>query len=163
MTLALPIGVNRFAARQRFAAVRTRRLAFAGMLVVLSVSGCGKKPPEFGQVAGTVRVNGQPQRRLVIRFMPDPDKGNNLPINSTGTTDAEGKYSLQHVYDGKSAPGAPVGWHRVVIEDTSHGPTPQGQSPPPPLFSYDYSNVGSTPLRKEVTSGTQTIDLDIGK
>ena len=112
---------------------------------------------------GTVKVKGQPKGRLVIRFFPDPEKGNNLPINSIGTTDAQGNYTLQHNLDGKEGPGAPVGWHRIIIEDTSRGPTPQGQTPPPPLIPLQYGNPGTTPLRQEVKSGTNTINLEIEK
>lgn len=141
------------------------RRQFAVVVCVFAVSafGCGKKPPEFGQVEGTVRIDGKPRGGLVVRFLPDPDKGNNLPINATGTTDQQGKYVLEHEYDGNEAPGAAVGWHRVLIEDRSRAPTPQGQTPPPALIPMPYSSAASTPLLKEVKSGTQTIDLDVRK
>lgn len=139
----------------------TRCLAFAGCVLISFTAGCGKKPPEMGQVVGTVRVKGQPQARLFIRFLPEPGKDNNLPISSTGKTDAQGKYSLQHVYKDKSEAGAPVGSHRVVIEDNSRGPAPQGQTPPPPLIPLEYSSPTSTPLHVEVKAGEQTIDLDV--
>jgi hypothetical protein len=139
------------------------RLAACGILLAVAAFGCGKKPPEFGQVEGTVRVNGQPQARLLVRFLPDSAKGNDSPINSTGTTDAQGKFTLEHIYDNKPGPGALVGWHRVIIEDRSRGPTPQGQTPPPPLVPIEYSSPGSTPLFKEVKPGGQTIDLEVTK
>lgn len=142
---------------------RASRAIVSGILLAVAASGCGKKPPEFGQVEGIVRVKGQPQGRLLIRFLPDPAKGNDSPINSTGTSDAQGKFTLEHIYDGKTGPGAPVGWHRVVVEDRSRGPTPQGQTPPLPLVAIEYSSPGSTPLLKEVKPGAQTIDLDIDK
>jgi hypothetical protein len=139
------------------------RRVMAVASVLIFCLGCGKKAPEFGLVEGTVKVNGQPHAKLVVRFFPDPEKGNNLSINSIGTTDAQGKYSLQHTFDGKEAAGAPVGWHRVVVEDASRGATPQGQTPPPPLVPYQFSSVATTPLRKEVEvkSGPQTIDVDV--
>jgi hypothetical protein len=140
-----------------------QRSAIAAILVCVCVFGCGKKLPEMGQVTGSVRVKGRPQPNLLVRFLPDPEKGNSSPINASGKTDAQGKYSLQHVYQDEAAPGAPVGWHRVMIEDTSRVPTPQGQTPPPPLIPLEYGSPASTPLRMEVKSGTQTIDLDVGK
>jgi hypothetical protein len=130
---------------------------------ILLVTGCGPKPPEFGEVEGIVRIGGQPHAGLVVRYFPDPAKGNNLPINAMGKTDAQGKYSLQHVFNGHEGPGAVIGWHRVLIEDASRGPTPQGQTPPPPLVSSTYSSPATTPLLKEVKAGSQTIDLDIAQ
>ncbi len=140
-----------------------RPLAIAAILISVCVLGCGKKPPEMGQVSGIVRVKGNPQPKLSVRFLPDPEKGNSLSINASGKTDEQGKYSLQHVYNDVAAPGALLGWHRVIIEDLSRGPTPQGQTPPPPLIPLEYNSPASTPLRVEVKSGSQTIDLDVGK
>jgi hypothetical protein len=51
----------------------------------------------------------------------------------------------------------------VVIEDNSRGPTPQGQTPPPPLIPLEYSSPTSTPLRVEVKAGENTIDLEVKK
>lgn len=124
-------------------------------------TGCGKSGPEFAPVEGTVLVKGKPHRGLVVRFLPDSEKGNNLSAIATGTTDEQGKYKLQYNDKGKEGPGAPVGWHRVLIEDASRGPTPQGQTPPPPLVSLTYSSPSTTPLRQEVKSGAQTIDLEV--
>jgi hypothetical protein len=145
--------------------VRMHRSAWAviGVGCLVSVSGCGEKPIEFGDVSGVVRVGGKTHAGLVVRFLPEPEKGKELPINSTGRTDSQGKYTLTHVMDGVEAPGAPIGWHRVIIEDASHGPTPQGQTPPPPLISSMYASPASTPLKKEVKSGAQTIDFDATK
>ena len=140
-----------------------QRVTLTLSVLLLAVIGCGKKAIEFGEVSGVVRVGGQPHAGLVVRFLPDPAKGNDLPINATGRTDAQGKYTLTHVMDGKEAPGAPVGWHRVMIEDTSRGPTPQGQTPLPPLVSPAFSSPATTPLAKEVKPGAQTIDLDATK
>jgi hypothetical protein len=131
-------------------------------LLVVAV-GCGKKAPEFAEVQGVVRIGGQPHAGLIIHFLPDPGKGNNLTINATGKTDAAGKYSLQHAYNGQEAPGATIGWNRVLIQDASRGPTPQGQAAPPPLVSTIYSNPATTPLSKEVKPGSQSIDLDLTK
>ena len=133
------------------------------LCLCLVIAGCGEGAPETGLVTGVVRVNGRPHRGLVVRFLPDPDKGNALAINATGTTDEQGKYTLGHVYDGEEAPGAPVGWHRVLIEDASRPPARQGQQPPPPLIPPAYNSPATTPLSKEVKPGEQTIDIDISR
>src|SRR5262245_35652371 len=103
-------------------------------LSLLVIPGCGEKEPEFGQVSGVVRVNGQPQGRLLVRFLPDPEKGNALPYIASGKTDKDGKYSLHYAWQDKEGDGAPVGWHRVVLQDTALSGIPQGQAPPPPVI-----------------------------
>jgi hypothetical protein len=144
---------------------RIRRTAYAVIAgtSLLCLPGCGEKPIEFGDVSGVVTVGGKKHANLVVRFLPEPEKGKELPINATGRTDAQGKYTLTHVKDGVEAPGAPVGWHRVLVEDASRGPTPQGQTPPPPLISPTYASPASTPIKKEVKPGAQTIDLEVTK
>ncbi len=162
MKFAAPVSSNLATARTTSTASPARRMGAVVVALLLAVAGCGKKALETGQVEGVVRVNGQPHKGLMVRFMPDLAKnGVNLSVNSTGISDAQGKYTLKHVYDDKAGEGAPVGWHRVVIEDMSHGPTPQGQAPPPPLFPATYNSPVTTPLSVEVKAGTQTIDLDV--
>jgi hypothetical protein len=138
-------------------------LLVGAIISLLTVPGCGKKGPEFGQVSGVVRVNGQPQRRLLVRFLPDPEKDNKLPYIASGKTDNEGKYTLHYAWQDKEGEGAPVGWHRVVIDDTALSGVPQGQALPPPVISATFASPASTPLKKEVKSGAQTIDLDATK
>jgi hypothetical protein len=123
--------------------------------------GCGQPPPEFGEVEGAVLIEGKPQRGLLVRFMPDPNRGNDLPINAAGETDAEGKYQLRYYYDGTEGKGAPVGWHRVLIEDSALSRVPQGAPLPPEVIPRSYGSPTTTPLQKEVKSGQQTIDFEI--
>ena len=140
---------------------RVLQVLYFSLLAVL-LSGCGKSPPEFGEVEGVVRVQGQPQAGLLVRFLPDPTRGNDLPINAAGETDAQGKYQLRYYYDGAEGMGAPVGWHRVLIEDMALSQVPQGAARPPERIPRDYAKAATTPLQQEVKSGGQTIDLDIG-
>ena len=94
-----------------------RRLVtlIATCLLIAPISGCGKQGPEYGEVSGTLRVGGKTHANLVVRFLPDPAKGNNLPINSIGRTDAQGKYKFT-VADGVRTGGAAPCWraHRVL-------------------------------------------------
>ena len=132
------------------------------LLFLLVISGCDGKPsPEIAPVEGVVRLNGKPQRGLMVRFLPDPEQGNDTPIDATGTTDEQGKYVLEYTYQGEQGMGAPVGWHRVLIVDATRGHTPQGQQPKPSLVPMDYASPATTPIQKEVQSGPQTIDVDI--
>ncbi len=123
--------------------------------------GCGEVLPEFGEVEGVVLINGKPHQGLLLRFLPDPGRGNDLPINATGETDAEGKYQLRYYYRDAEGLGAPVGWHRVLIEDSALSRVPQGAPLPPEVIPRSYGSPTTTPLQKEVKSGQQTIDFEI--
>jgi len=131
------------------------------LCLVLSVDGCSKPAPDFAPVHGTLHVKGKLLRGMRVNFLPDAEKGNQWNAIARGTTDGSGKYSLEYEFEGKEGTGAPVGWHRVIVEDTTRPPTPQGQTPPPPLIPVKYSNPASTPLLKEVKPGEQTIDLEV--
>ena len=136
-----------------------------GILAALCMThcvGCGKeKGPEIGQVTGVVRVKGKPQKGLAIRFLPEPLPGVELPINAAGFTDEQGKYELMYAYKDEKGPGAPVGMHRVLVDDSRYSSIPQGAPVPPRMFSTDYGRLNLTPLKVEVKPGPQTIDLDL--
>ena len=141
---------------------RRSAIGITALSLALALSGCGGEPsPEFAPVSGVVRINGRPQPRLMLRFSPDPEKGNGLPARATGTSDEQGQYTLKYEFRGEEGDGAPVGWHRVSVIDTSVGHTPQGQQPKPSAVPHQYSNPSTTPILKEVISGEQTIDIDI--
>jgi hypothetical protein len=123
--------------------------------------GCAEPPPELGEVKGVILVNGKPYPGLVVRFLPDPAQGNNLPINARGKTDAEGMYQLEYFYQGEEGLGAPVGWHRVLIEDSALSRVPQGEPLPPEVIPRSYANPNTTTLQEEVKPGHQTIDFDL--
>lgn len=142
-------------------------MAVCALFVAIVTSGCSEPGPEFAPVRGVVKVNGKPDRGLLVRFSPDADKGNNIPATASGTTDEQGKYTLKYEYRGQEGDGAPVGWHRVTIIDTKVGFTPQGQRPKPSNVPYLYSNLATTPLVHEVKPAPegqeQTIDLEVRK
>lgn len=136
----------------------------AWIAIVVALVGCNRGPKvEFGQVHGVVRVNGQPQRRALVQFSPDREKGNGLPIFASGTSDDQGNYTLKYGFEGKIADGAPAGWHRVTILDTTVGATPQGQTPKPSAVPMSYGTPATTPLLFEVKPGDNSIDLDVKK
>lgn len=140
-------------------------LMAAGVLFFAAlVAGCREKGPDFAPVQGVVRINGKPERGLLVRFAPDPEKGNGLPAFATGKTDDQGTYTMRYEYRGKEGIGAPVGWQRASIIDSKVGVTPQGQDPKPSGVPYLYGSFSTTPLLIEVKPGElQTIDLDLKK
>jgi len=141
-----------------------RALVVKGICIAIGLAGCKGGPSvEFSKVQGVVRVNGQPQRGAAIQFSPDREKGNGVPAFANGTSDDQGKYTLKYSYQGKVGDGAPVGWHRVMVIDTTVGVTPQGQTPKPSAIPMTYGTPATTPLLVEVKSGDNSIDLDIKK
>jgi hypothetical protein len=141
-----------------------RALILNGLAVAICVAGCNKGPNvEFGNVQGTVRINGHPQRGIGIQLSPDREKGNGVPALAYGTSDDQGKYTLKYSYQGKGGDGAAVGWHRVTLVDTTVGMTLQGQEPKPSAIPTSYSMPATTPLLVEVKVGDNTIDLDVKK
>lgn len=141
-------------------AIRLRPLYPLALAVSLLV-GCGDPPPEFGQVTGTVTAGGQPLKNVIITFMPDPTKGNELPFNGSGQTDDAGKFELRFGFKGHEGLGAAVGWNRVIAVDTRFSSVPQGAPLPPRLFAPEYSSVTATPLSFEVKPGAQTFDIEL--
>jgi hypothetical protein len=137
------------------------RAFHATAALLVAIIGCGEKLPEFGQVSGVVTAKGQPLKGMIVTFMPDPSKGNELPYNGTGRTDDEGRYTLEWGFKGEKGQGAAVGWNKVVVIDTRYSSIPQGAPVPPRLFPPNYGLITSTPLAFEVKPGPQTIDLKL--
>jgi hypothetical protein len=140
------------------------RFAISGLLVAVMLAGCRRgKGPEFAPVQGIVRVNGIPERGLLVNFSPDPEKGTGIPAFATGKTDEQGHYTMKYDYRGKEGDGAPVGWQRATIMDSKVGFTPQGQEPKPSSIPYTYARFSTTPLQYEVKAGDNTIDIVVKK
>jgi hypothetical protein len=135
-------------------------VAVAG-LGLLAAGGCGG--PACGPVEGTLRMNGKPLGNVLVEFLPEA----NGP-RSTGVTDPAGNYRLTTL-DGR--PGAVVGRHRVVLSDLGvyedKAPAPGEKKKRdialvrPSRLPHQYSEVASTPLKKEVHAAPNTIDLDV--
>ncbi len=124
----------------------------AGALV-----GC-EKPLEFGQVSGTVSLNGKPLDEVRVMFLPNPSAGNQ-GAHSESVSDGEGKYDLAYSRDAETK-GALVGWHRVVVEDIAAENSRDRYRPI--RINETYSSSAQTPLKFEVVPGEQTFDLELG-
>ena len=155
-------------------------LALAALLVPL-VAGCQREQP-YGEVEGVVTLDGKPLPHAEVVFMPDPEKGNS-GRRSVALTDDQGHYRIAS--DGGRA-GAPVGAHRVCVNDMLAGPpgaapaavvgpdeNPKGlagvaatgteqRNQKRARFPTTYSSAIDTPLRDiEVKPGSQVINLDL--
>jgi hypothetical protein len=141
-------------------------------LTLLLVPACTGSDRVVGEVEGTVRYNKQPLPGVIVEFLPDSEQGTRGP-RSRAVTDEQGHYTLQ--FDDED-PGAVVGHHRVVVragdEQTDRGrktaghaaggrtsPGPRGASLADLLDRY--KKATTTPLKREVHAGKQTIDLDL--
>jgi hypothetical protein len=95
--------------------LRVRRLmVLAAAAGLLSFTGCFGSKREAYEVTGTVTLNGQPLEFVQVEFWPEVSGG----IRSTGTTDAEGKFTLKT--DDGLATGASPGRHKVALRDKWH-------------------------------------------
>ena len=140
---------------------RPTALAVVAFFGMLAIPGCTGQ--SLGPVEGTLMMNGKPLANVQVEFMPEA----NGP-RSTGVTNQEGKYRLA---TDDQRTGAVVGRQRIVLHDLQiydDKPPAPGESPKrdiipvrPSRFPPRYGNPASTPLKKEVKSSPNTIDLEV--
>jgi hypothetical protein len=153
--------------------------ALLALLVPLA-AGCQREHP-YGEVEGVVTLDGKPLTHAEVVFMPDPEKGNS-GRRSVALTDDHGHYRIA---SDVGRPGAPVGVHRVCVndmlvgspgmpppvvlpDDTAKGPAGSKPAPAGPgnqkrsRFPPAYSSAIDTPFRDiEVKEGSQVINLEL--
>ncbi len=113
--------------------------------------GCGKPAPKLVPVSGVVLHGTTPVSRAAISFAAEISQGGETR-DAYGSTDDQGRFTLQTVTDGK---GAPVGKYKVVI--TTDGPSGR-------LIPKTVSDLTTTPIEVEVKEGgTQDLKLDLSK
>jgi len=102
---------------------------------------------------------GEPLDSVRVHFMPEIGQSGEART-SWAITDEDGQYELEYMgSDGRS--GAALGWHRVTLQDIL-GENFRGPGPPPRVrVPPVYMDPASTPLRFEVASGEQTIDMQV--
>lgn len=145
---------SKFTIRQEAEQPRILTLAFLLMPILL---GCSQSP-EFGQVTGTVFLDGEPLDMVRVVFMPDPIEGSR-GAHSECVTGTDGSYELLYSLDG--SPRAIAGWHRVVVEDIAAEEfRDEFRAIRVP---HRFRTAGETPLKYEVKPESQSIDLDIPK
>jgi hypothetical protein len=146
------------------------RAVFLAFLL-LAVPACGDRSITVGEVEGTLRWNKKPMKNVQVQFIPDVKEGSNAP-RSTAVTDDQGHYTL-YLDDGQ--PGAVVGNHSVLLFEIGNDPdrdrnaaearhakakSRPTQASPGHLLDR-YNKAATTPLKREVYSGKQTINLDL--
>ncbi|MGD9128763.1 MAG: hypothetical protein PVH19_15410 [Planctomycetia bacterium] len=143
-----------------------------GILLSACLTGCGLPDPP-ATVEGTLQLNGKPLDNCLVTFFPEPDATTEHFSYASGVTDKHGVYRLQ---TDTQQDGAAVGWHRVTVQDLSassgiprqdHGSAEierqKAAATParPSRTRRCYLSTQTTPLRKELKSGHQTLNLDL--
>jgi len=135
-----------------------RRWAVLGLWVaVCATPGCRREQPQPVQllpVAGKVTVDDRPLAEGSVLFWPDPAKGNQGSLPSTGAIYGEGNYTLYTEGQAGVAPG----WYKVVVFPFPLGYSALERAPkrapeelPDSPVPAQYMDLDTTPLSKEVT------------
>jgi hypothetical protein len=129
--------------------------SFVGVLL-LSSSGCVEKSPvKLVTVEGIVRINGKAAPDIMIQLAPDVGLDVDA-ITSTGTSGADGKFSL-NASDGRT--GAMPGRSRVVLADLNEERPEQGK-PQTAASRIPSRYVSGEALTVDVIEG-QLIEIDL--
>lgn len=124
----------------------------AAAAAALAAAGCGRT----GTVSGTVTVGGKAAPGGAVAFHPVGSGP-----TATGRIDKDGRY----VVVVGAGDGLPPGEYKVTV--VAHGDPPQtdptkGAPPAPkPLSAPQFRDAATTPLKKTVTAGANTIDLAV--
>jgi len=144
------------------------RLGFCAAFASFVLAGCGSSGPKTYPVTGKVTAGGKPVKNCAIHFQPvDSIKqfGSDSQIASGQIAD-DGTYTL---YTGTTGTrGAMAGKYKVVLQPTAGAGTAQirkGEREPAAVESNlvpkEYTDALTTPKEVEVTTGSNTINIEI--
>jgi hypothetical protein len=124
----------------------------AGCLLLLATTGCGESGPPTGTVSGKVTIGGAaPPEPVVVQYV-----NSTMGQGGTAITESDGSYEL-------AAP-IRVGEYTVYferkVESTGAVSTAQEQLS---IVPKEYRSEMSSPLKKQVNEGENTIDLEVPK
>ena len=122
------------------------------LLVVSSawLTGCSSNNPPLGKVSGKVTLDNDPLSGVIINFKPEDGRA------ATGTTDAQGNYTLEFSY---GVMGAKVGPNTVMLE-WPLGEGEPGTGGPRKAIPKKFTGLDSE-LKVEVKKGRNTFDFDL--
>jgi len=111
-------------------------------LATVLLTGCGPRPPAVHPAGGRILFAGRPAGRFLVEFSSQAEGTKGLA--ASGRTDADGSFTLQTRFGGRTLPGAVAGPHRVVVVP----PPAIGDGPddvlPVPIRYADYVQSGLT-------------------
>jgi hypothetical protein len=123
--------------------------AFAFLLLILGVLGCGSANNALVPVEGRVWINGQILNSGTLVFVPDEEKGHHGRM-AIAVIEAGGVYRLLT----DNLPGAEPGWYRVSIAHTD-GP---GSS----RIAKRFSDPHQSGIHRQIKPGVpNSIDITI--
>ena len=135
--------------------VRQTMIAAAVLAILSTITGCGgPKMPDVVPVTGTVTMGGKPVEGATVTFMA---KG--APRVSSGTTDAQGKFSLS-TYEPND--GAIPGENSITVTKFVKAADDAPDAQPKNELPSKFASVMTSGLKREVKEGEAndfTIDL----
>jgi len=124
---------------------------FAGVLILFA-AGCGSDGPDIVDVSGIVTRKGQPVPNIDVYFQPAEGRP------SLGTTDAQGRFSMQYTHDQS---GVRVGHHKVyVLYNPNEG---SGTKAPADLgqIMQKYGTPEKSPIQMEVKKAMKDVKIEL--
>ena len=112
-----------------------------GVLLLLSLAGCGHSGPNLAPVTGRVTLDGQPLEMVDVYFHPEGEKP-----PSIGRTNKDGQYVLSYK---RGVEGGATGWNTVRIKSVTGSPMI------PTRYNRD------TELSREVKQEKNTFDFEL--
>ena len=116
------------------------------LLAAFAVAGCGQSAP-LVPVTGTVKLDGKPVDGALVTFRP---ASGGLNAVGTGTTNAQGEFTLRHVERGA---GIPAGEYKVTLS------TERSDREGAEIFPAKYHNPEETILTASVPEGGKSFDF----
>lgn len=102
-------------------------------------------PPPIVEAGGIVRLEGEPLKRVKVRFIPVGDHG--TEYDAVGVTDDEGNFTLTC----HGQPGACSGENMVLVTESEVPPELRGEKARLEKTKY-YEKLGGRPLPSRATS-----------
>jgi hypothetical protein len=116
------------------------RYLLAAPVVAALLAGCARQPPPpIIPVEGVVWLDGEPLKKVEVRFIPQIDFG--PEYIATGVTDEKGRFSLTC----NGQPGACAGENRVLILESEIPAKLKGEEAQVALAKY-FEGLGGRPI-----------------
>ena len=141
---------------------------FSAVLLVTSLVGCGGAAgPQLFPISGKLTVSGKPVAGVGVQLIPVAAK--TASLSASGTTDAEGAFTLKAI---NGDPGAPKGKYKVVLsyspastlsaeEQSKAAATGRPPAATTPPFPKEWMAPETSPKEYEVTDKPQPLDLSL--
>ena len=118
-----------------------------------------KRPPTLLPVSGVVSLNGEPLKKVIVRFIPKTNDGSEYI--ASGITDDDGRYTLMC----NDLPGACAGENQVLVQETQPPVLPKDERGHPKTEEY-YKSLGGRPIPPQygkVVTSPITVEVTVEK